>query len=111
MSRVHLLLTKQGESDETVRYTATSPDLSADSEWAVIGTVDISLSSRTYTFIPSQVAEQAKLLSPEIWYLKGSDWKKMKEAKYADSSYGALSSKIHTVVLRRIEEDSFPDTT
>jgi hypothetical protein len=93
---------------ELVKYKVETSDFSQAGSWDNLGTLQISKSSSSYQFTPSQLAIYNKLIPPELYGLSSKERQNKLDNKYSEYGLGAWSICIHHWASSLISNKKYP---
>lgn len=108
MSLVHLRLNLASNTNEIATYEVWTPDFSSTNNWEKLGSLKINKTKRNYKFIASQLAENNKIIPPEIYSFSEKDREIELETKYHGYGAGAWSICINHWARTLIEQNQYP---
>lgn len=109
MSLTHIRLNRIFNNDEIVVYQVESLDFSAKKNWAELGTLKILKTKKKYEFTNSQIAEDNKLIPPELYRLSEKERQEKLNNEYKEYGLGAWSICINHWANSFIENNNYPD--
>ncbi len=108
MSLTHIRLNQISNSNDIAVYKVESIDFSEERIWQEIGVLRIFKLKKDYEFVGSKLAEDNKLIPPELYKFSEEDRKKMIETTYHNYGRSAWSMCIHHWAGSLIKNDNYP---
>ena len=109
MTFCHLKLRKTDESENSVTYSAFSPDFNDKFSDEKMADIVVDKIDKTYEFIPGEKWVSEKTIPPMFYSLPEEKQNELLKNEYKEYGNGAWTMRIHWWISQFIQEGEFPD--